>query len=48
MSQKNWDLELVEYIKIGEPEKKEKAKTWETAIGLQDVEIGRASCRERV
>ncbi len=38
MSNKNWDLELFEYIKVGEPEKKEKAKVWETAIGLQDVD----------
>ena len=32
MTQKNWNLELFEYIKVGEPEKKEKAKAWETAI----------------
>lgn len=38
MSNKKWNLELTEYIKQGEPEKKEKAKTWETAIGLQDVD----------
>ena len=38
MTQKNWDLELFEYIKVGEPEKKEKAKAWEIAIGLQDVD----------
>lgn len=38
MSQKNWDLELVEYIKIGEPDEVEKAKVWGTAIGLQDVD----------
>ncbi len=38
MTEKNWDLELVEYIKVGEPEKKEKAKVWGTAIGLQDVD----------
>lgn len=38
MTQKNWNLELFEYIKVGEPEKKEKAKAWETAIGLQDVD----------
>ena len=34
----NWNLELSEYIKQGEPNKSEKAKTWETAIGLQDVD----------
>jgi fido (protein-threonine AMPylation protein)/DNA-binding CsgD family transcriptional regulator len=38
MSKEKWNLELSEYIKQGEPEKKEKAKTWETAIGLQDVD----------
>lgn len=34
----NWNLELSEYIKQGEPNKVEKTKTWETAIGLQDVD----------
>lgn len=34
----NWNLELSEYIKQGEPSESEKAKTWETAIGLQDVD----------
>ena len=38
MTQKNWDLELFEYIKVGEPDEVEKAKAWETAIGLQDVD----------
>ena len=39
MSKKeNWNLELSEYIKQGEPNKSEKAKNWETAIGLQDVD----------
>ena len=38
MSIEKWNLELSEYIKQGEPEKQEKAKTWETAIGLQDVD----------
>ena len=38
MTQKNWDLELVEYIKIGEPDEVEKAKAWGTAIGLQEVD----------
>ena len=38
MSKEKWNLELSEYIKQGEPEKKEKAKNWETAIGLQDVD----------
>ena len=34
----NWNLELSEYIKQGEPTKVEKTKNWETAIGLQDVD----------
>ena len=39
MSKKeNWNLELSEYIKQGEPSKVEKTKVWETAIGLQDVD----------
>ena len=33
---KDWNLELLEYIKQGEPNQVEKTKTWETAIGLQD------------
>mgnify|MGYP003295614214 CR=1 FL=1 len=39
MDKKNdWNLELSEYIKQGEPNKIEKTKAWETAIGLQDVD----------
>lgn len=38
MTQKNWNLELVEYIKVGEPDEVEKAKAWGTAIGLQEVD----------
>ena len=34
----NWNLELSKYIKQGEPSRVEKTKTWETAIGLQDVD----------
>ena len=34
----DWNLELSEYIKQDELNKGEKAKTWETAIGLQDVD----------
>ena len=34
----DWNLELSEYIKQGEPNQVEKTKTWETAIGLQDVD----------
>lgn len=33
-----WNLELSEYIIQGEPSRVEKTKTWETAIGLQDVD----------
>ena len=33
-----WNFELLEYIKQGEPNRVEKTKTWETAIGLQDVD----------
>ena len=35
---KNWELELEEYIRQGEPEKKDKRNAWKTAIGLQDVD----------
>ena len=34
----DWNLELSEYIKQGEPNRVEKTKTWKTAIGLQDVD----------
>lgn len=34
----DWNLELSEYIKQGEPNRVEKTKTWEIAIGLQDVD----------
>jgi fido (protein-threonine AMPylation protein) len=33
-----WNIDLSEYIKLGEPDKKEKAENWEIAIGLQDVD----------
>ena len=33
-----WNLELLEYIKQGEPGRVEKTKNWETAIGLQEVD----------
>lgn len=35
---KNWQFELEEYIKQGEPEKAEKSQAWQTAIGLQAVD----------
>lgn len=34
----NWNIELSEYIKQGEQKVSEKAKAWETAIGLQEVD----------
>ena len=40
---KDWNLELSEYIKQGEPTQVEKTKVWETAIGLQDVDGLRVS-----
>ena len=38
MSEKNWQSELEEYIKQGEPGKIEKSEAWQTAIGLQAVD----------
>ncbi|MBQ8356193.1 MAG: Fic family protein [Clostridia bacterium] len=38
MSDKNWQFELEEYIKQGEPGKTEKSDAWRTAIGLQAVD----------
>ena len=37
-NREDWNLELSEYIKQGEPNQVEKTRTWETAIGLQDVD----------
>lgn len=34
----DWNIELAEYIKEGEPDKVVKTKVWGTAIGLQDVD----------
>ena len=36
--EKKWNLEFSEYIKQREPNKLEKTKIWETAIGLQEVD----------
>ena len=36
--EKDWNLELSEYIKQGKPNRVEKTLAWETAIGLQDVD----------
>lgn len=38
MKEKNWELELNEYIRQGEPERVDKSNAWKTAIGLQDVD----------
>ena len=38
MPDKNWQFELEEYIKQGEPDKVEKSEAWQTAIGLQAVD----------
>lgn len=37
-SDRNWQFELEEYIKQGEPSRAEKSEAWRTAIGLQDVD----------
>lgn len=36
--ERNWQFELTEYIKQGEPERAERSEAWKTAIGLQDVD----------
>lgn len=36
--EKNWQFELEEYIKQGEPDQIEKSEAWQTAIGLQAVD----------
>ena len=38
MNKEKWNLELSEYIKQGETSRVEKARNWETAIGLQEVD----------
>ena len=38
MPDQNWQFELEEYIKQGEPDRAEKSKAWQTAIGLQAVD----------
>ena len=37
-AEKNWQFELEEYIKQGEPCQIEKSEAWQTAIGLQAVD----------
>ena len=36
--EKNWQFELEEYIRQGEPEQAEKSEAWQIAIGLQQVD----------
>ena len=36
--EKKWQFELENYIRQGEPDKAEKSESWQTAIGLQDVD----------
>ncbi len=36
--ERNWQFELAEYIRQGEPEQTEKSEAWQTAIGLQEVD----------
>lgn len=38
MPKNNWEFELNEYIRQGEPDKIDKSNAWKTAIGLQDVD----------
>ena len=40
MSDNNWQFELEEYIRQGEPERAERSEAWQTAIGLQAVDWG--------
>ena len=45
---KNWQTELDEYIRQGEPNEVEKSNAWKTAIGLQSVDglkVSESSCR---
>ena len=34
----DWQYDLEEYIRQGEPDRSEKSAAWQTAIGLQDVD----------
>ena len=38
MPDTNWQFDLEEYIKQGEPDRAEKSEAWQTAIGLQAVD----------
>ena len=37
-NENNWELELNEYIRQGEPDRVDKSNAWKAAIGLQDVD----------
>ena len=37
-NKRNWQFELTEYIKQGEPARAERSDAWKAAIGLQDVD----------
>lgn len=36
--ERNWQFELTEYMKQGEPDRAERSEAWKAAIGLQDVD----------
>lgn len=38
MINNNWELELNEYLRQGEPDQVDRSNAWKTAIGLQDVD----------
>lgn len=38
MINNNWELELNEYLRQGEPDQIDRSNAWKTAIGLQDVD----------
>ncbi|MBQ3510153.1 MAG: Fic family protein [Peptococcaceae bacterium] len=38
MSEEKWQMDLAEYIRLGEPEMSEKSQAWQIAIGLQQVD----------
>ncbi len=40
----DWQYDLDEYIRQGEPDRSEKSAAWQTAIGLQDVDGLRNTC----
>ena len=49
MPDQNWQFELEEYIKQGEPDRTEKSEAWQTAIGLAVIfRRGDGGCRIRL